>query len=143
MKIVICGSINFTYEIKEVADKLNILGHKAEIPYTAKEILNGELTIEQFKKEKETSGDGVFRKVSEDLIRRYYKLIKKSEAILVLNLEKNGVRNYIGGNSFLEMGFAHCLNKKIYLWNDIPEMIYMDEIKAMRPIILRGNLKNL
>ena len=34
------------------------------------------------------------------------------------------------------MGFAHVLNKKIYLLNNIPEMSYSDEIRAMQPIVL-------
>ena len=41
------------------------------------------------------------------------------------------------------MGFAHVLNKKIFILNDIPEMIYIDEIKAMQPIILNGNLAKI
>ena len=58
-------------------------------------------------------------------------------------LEKNNIKNYIGGNSFLEMGFAHILNKKIFILNDIPEMIYTDEIEAMQPIALRGDLTKI
>ena len=133
----------FSYEIKEYADKLIGLGHSVEMPFTTKKILNGELTLEEYKKEKQKNGDGAFRKVSEDLIKRYYNLIKESDAVLVLNLDKNNVKNYIGGNVFLEMGFAHCLNKKIYLLNEIPQMNYTDEIIAMRPIILNGDLSKM
>lgn len=140
MKIVICASVMFSYEIKEYADKLIKMGHSVEMPFTTKKILNGELTLEEYKKEKERNGDGAFRKVKEDLIKRYYKLIKDGDAILVINLDKNGIRNYIGGNVFLEMGFAYCLDKKIYLLNEIPDMNYTDEIKAMQPIIIYGSL---
>jgi len=63
---------------------------------------------------KETKGEWAILDV--DVVsRRYYEIIKECDAILVLNLEKNKIKNYIGGNTFLEMGFAHVLNKKIYL----------------------------
>ncbi len=61
----------------------------------------------------------------------------------MINLTKKGIDNYIGGNTFLEMGFAYVLAKKIFLWQDIPEMIYTDEIKAMQPIILNGDLNKI
>ena len=140
MKIVICSSIDFTYEVKEVSDKLIAMEHETEIPLTSQRILRGELTLENLKKEKEKNGDGFVRKIKDDVIKRYYEIIKNSDAVLVVNYNKKGVENYIGGNTFLEMGFAHVLNKKIYLLNPIPEMGYRDEIVAMQPIILEGNL---
>jgi len=143
MKIVICASIYFTYEIKELSDKLIALGHETRIPYTSKKIIDGELTLGEYKKEKELRGDASFRKIKEDLIKRYYEFIKTDDAIVVLNLDKNNIKNYIGGNVFLEIGFAHVLNKPIYLYNDIPEMIYTDEIKAMRPIVIYQDLSKI
>ena len=59
---------------------------------------------------------------------------------MVVNVNKKGILNYIGGNSFLEMGFAHILNKPIFILNEIPEMIYTDEILAMQPVVLNGDL---
>lgn len=143
MKIVICSSIDFTHEVKDVFDKLKELGHETEIPLTSQRILNGELTLEDFKKEKETNGDGFVRKVKDDVIKRYYNLIKDSDAILVVNLEKKGIKNYIGGNTLMEMGFAYVLDKKIYLLNPVPEIGYKDEILAMQPVILNGDLNKI
>lgn len=140
MKIVICGSIDHTYEMKEAADKLVALGHEIELPLTSQKILGGELEMDEFKKEKEKNGDGSFRKIKFDVIKRYFEIIKKSDAILVCNFAKNGIENYIGGNTFLEMGFAHVLDKKIYLLNPIPEISYKDEILAMQPAVIEGNL---
>jgi predicted RNA-binding protein with PUA domain len=62
---------------------------------------------------------------------------------LVVNEDLNGIKGYIGGNSFLEMGFAHVLNKKIFLLNPISEMGYEDEIVAMKPVILNGDLDKI
>lgn len=36
--------------------------------------------------------------------------------------------------------FAHILNLPIYLINPLPEMDYLDELKAMQPVILNGDL---
>ncbi len=143
MKIVICASIEFTCEIEKISEKLKSAGHDVETPLTSQRILSGELTMEEFMKEKESNGDEAFRKISDDVIRRYYEIIKNSDAVLVVNYNKKGVENYIGGNTFLEMGFAHVLNKKIYLLNPIPEISYKDEIVAMQPMILGGNLGDI
>ena len=53
---------------------------------------------------------------------------------------KNNIKNYVWGNSLIEIAFAHVLWKKIFLLNSIPEMNYSDEIEAMNPFILNGNL---
>jgi len=142
MKIAICGSLNFTYEIKKVADDLKKMSFDVTIPISAEKILKKEFSLEEIKKEKE---DGKFseRAIRFNSIRAYWEIIKNSDVILVANFEKNNIKNYIGGNSFLEMGFAHILNKKIFILNDIPEMIYTDEIEAMQPIVLRGDLTKI
>jgi predicted RNA-binding protein with PUA domain len=123
----------FSREMVGASERLEKQGHIVVIPKHTKEyaLLN---SLD------EMHGESVKNKIEHDLIRDYYEEIKNSDAILILNLEKSGVENYIGGNSFLEMGFAHVLNKKIYLLNPIPEIGYSDEIIAMQPMILDGNL---
>jgi len=144
MKIVICASISFTYKIKEVADVLSRDGYEVEIPWSAQRILDGDMSFEHWQSVKEKEGDISFRESSgEDFIKKHYNLIKDSDAILVLNIEKKGVKNYIGGNTFLEMGFAYISDKKIFLLNEIPECSYTDEIKAMRPIVLGGDINKI
>ena len=73
--------------------------------------------------------------------------IKKMDAVLVLNLdkEKNGklLKNYIGGATFLEMYDAFRLDKKIYLYNDIPDGMLYDEIEGFGPIIINGDLDQI
>jgi len=144
MKIVICASISFTHKIKEVSDELKKLGHKVEIPFYSEKILGGELSLEEYERIKQKNGDLELRKkAKEDLIKKYFKLIKDADAILVLNLDKNGIKNYIGGNTFLEMGFAYVLGKKIFLFNEIPDVPYKDEIKAMNPIVIHGDISKI
>lgn len=142
MKIAICGSLNFTHEIKKLADELLLLGFEVQILLSSEKILKGIFSLDEIKKEKET-GEFSNRAIKYDSIRGYWKIINDFDAILVANYDKNNIKNYIGGNTFLEMGFAHILNKKIFLLNDIPDMIYIDEIKTMQPIIINGNLKKV
>jgi hypothetical protein len=76
-----------------------------------------------------------------DVIRKYFHEIKEVDAILVLNYTKNGIENYVGGNSLIEMAFAHVLNKKIFLLNPIPKMNYSDEIESFFPVVLNGKIE--
>jgi len=84
------------------------------------------------------------QKYKNDAIREFWALMKNADALLVANYDKSGVKNYIGGNAFLEMGFAHVLNQKIYLLNPIPHMPYYEtEIIAMRPLVIDGDLSKI
>ncbi len=144
MRITICSSVNLTDKIGEVADKLSGQGHEVEIPFYSRKILNGEMSLDEFSRIKDEKGDACFREeAGEDLIIRYYNMIKGSDAILVVNGDRKGIENYIGGNTFLEMGFAHVLGKRIFLLNPIPDMMYKDELLAMKPVILNGDLSRI
>ena len=87
-------------------------------------------------------------KEHQDFKARMYKqseeLISKMDAVLVLNFDKDTLegiqKNYIGGATFLEIYDAFRLNKKIYLYNDIPTGMLYDEIQGFAPIIINGNL---
>ena len=142
MKIAICGSLNFTNEISQLAQDLKKQGHEVSIPLSSEKILKGEVSLETIKKEKE---EGTFssRAIKFNSIKEYWDIINNSDAILVANFDKNNTLNYIGGNTFLEMGFAHILNKKIFLLNNIPNLNYKDEIEAMQPIILERDLSKI
>ncbi len=70
-------------------------------------------------------------------------VILENDAVLVLNFEKNGIKNYIGGATFLEMYDAFKLGKKIYLYNDIPDGMLKDEIVGFYPVIINGDLSKI
>ena len=73
--------------------------------------------------------------------------IKNMDAVLVLNFDKitdeKIEKNYIGGATFLEIYDAFRLNKKIYLYNDIPKGMLYDEIEGFAPIIINGDLSKI
>lgn len=137
MKIVICGSMKFSEEMLDLKLKLNSLGfNQVVVPRNTEKYAIKE-------KQFEVSSESVKNKIDHDLIREYYQEINSADAVLVANYDKNGIKNYVGGNSFLEAAFAHVLNKRLYFLNDIPEMSYSDEMKALRPIILNGDLNQI
>jgi len=83
-------------------------------------------------------------KIKTKLIDKHIEKIKNSDAILVLNFDKGGIKGYIGGNSFLEMGIAYYLNKKIFIWKKPSESLpYFEEIMALKPIIINENLEKI
>ena len=73
-------------------------------------------------------------------IKWYHDSIKNSDAILVLNFDKNGVKNYVGGNTLMEMGFAHVNDKRVFLLNSAPEMGYREEILATTDKVINDDL---
>ena len=78
--------------------------------------------------------------IKDGLIRRQLNNFLDSDAILVMNYDKNGVENYVGGNTLMEMGFAYAQGIEIFLLNNIPDIAYADEIIGMKPLVLGGDL---
>lgn len=135
MKVVICCSMSASKKVLQVAKQLNKMGHELILPCNLEKYAEGIWDMEN-------AHESTQNKIEGDLIRGYYEKIKNCDAVLAVNEEKKGIANYIGGNTFLEIGFAHVLNKKIFLLNPVPEISYKDEIIAMQPIILNGDLNN-
>ena len=133
MKIGIIGSMQYTEKMIEVRDKLIELGHNAFVTDLHKALIG--------KTDEEKEKIKLYQKNNMDAIRVFWKAMQGSDAVLVLNYDKNGIKNYIGGNTLMEIGFAHVLNQKIFLINPIPEIPYYEsEIKAMKPIIINEDL---
>jgi len=139
MKIALCGSTDFYPEMDRVKNELMLRGHEVLHPRdTAPNSINTTFTADH---KQNMSAEARTKK--NVLIKSHMNAIADSDAILVVNLEKNGVQNYIGGNVFLEMGFALAYKKKIFVLNPLPESSYIDEITGMLPIVLDENLKNI
>lgn len=136
MKIVVACSMAAAELCLEVKNELERLGHKVVVPRNIDKYASGELSFEQ-------KWESSQHKIEHDLIRGYYKIIADSDVLLVINQDKQGQKNYIGGNTFLEIGFAHVLRKPIYLYNEIPDLGYTSEIIAMRPTVIFGDLSRI
>lgn len=140
MRITICGSSTFRKEKDELKTKLEKLGIKVYLDQYTIKLAQGKL--KNFLKQVQKDHASIKQRYS--LIQTYFQEIKNSDAILIANYTKNNIKNYIGANTFLEMGFAFVLNKKIFLLNNIPDQKYIsDEIKVFSPIILKNNLTKI
>lgn len=133
MHVVVCGSMTSSEKMVEIKNELESLGHSALLPMHTEAYANKEKT-------EESDEESAENKIEGDLIRDYYKKIEDADVVLIVNEKKNGVEGYVGGNTFLEMGFGHVLNKKVYMLNEIPDVSYTSEIVAMQPIVLDGDL---
>lgn len=123
-------------EILQVQKELKNNGWEVEIP-------EGVKRPEIKAKTEASASEKADIKIKYDLIRKYYKKMKKYDIVLVVNSDKNGIKGYIGGNTFIEMAFAHILNKPLYCLYSLPDMDYLPEIMAMQPIILNGDLDKI
>ena len=128
--------MQFHRQMAEAQKELEVRGFSVLVPTE----LGNEKTNESFMSSDE---DKISTKIEYDFIREHFRKIEKSDAILVLNYEKKEIAGYIGGNTFLEVGYAFGLGKKIYLLYPVPKMDYSVEMHAMKPVVLNGDLATL
>ena len=132
MKIGIIGSMQFTEKMIEARDELIKRGHAAFLTNLASPFIG--------KTDEEKERIKIDQKNNLDAIREFWRLMQGADAVLVMNFDKHGIKNYIGGNTLMEIGFAHVLDQKIFLLNSIPEMQYCkSEIEAVKPVIISGD----
>ena len=138
MKIMICCSTAFYDRVEEISNRLIDKGYSVIYP-------NG--YIENNFELDEDATDEEYSKFFRDMYQESIDKIKEIDGILVLNYDKNknGVvyENYIGASTFLEMYEAFMNNKKIFLFNGIPDNMLFDEIKSFQPIVLKGDINNI
>ena len=135
MKITVCCSLSFTDEVKKIAEDLKKLGHEVLPP-------NG-VMIDAIHR---PDFDPIAAKHDNgyDAIREHFGKIKDSDAILVCNYTKNNIENYIGANTFLEMGYAYHNKKPIFTLNPLPDYKYInDETLSFGVKVLNGDLTKL
>ena len=141
MKIYVLGSSAFKKEMVEAKNRLCEIGFDGWIHPHYEAFARGEL-LEIVNRC--ANGEHAAVKREYDYFNQHYKHILESDAILIVNNEKNGIKNYIGGNVLVEMGQAFVNKKQIFFLNGMPAGLpYMDEIEAMDPICLNGDLNNI
>ena len=141
MKITIIGSSAFRKEMVEYMEKLEEMGYEPIVhPHYVQSIREGRTDI----MDRIAKGEHAQLKKENDYIMWYHDAIVGSDAVLVMNFEKREIANYVGGNTLMEIGFAYVNHKKIYLVNPIPtEVSYKDEIIAMDPVVINGDLSKI
>ena len=132
MKILICCSKAFYGKIDGIKSELEEKGHSILLPNSHDnpgreyEILNKDV-------EEHAKWKGEMFRLSEQKI-------KEVDALLVLNYEKKGQANYIGGATLLEMYDAFRQGKPIFMMNPAPENMLKDEVVGLNPILINGDL---
>ena len=128
-KLVICGSMRFVDQMKEWQQKLESDGYEVYVP-----------TLFDFHKVRDEDGDlERFEEIKRRETKNHFEKVGLADMLLVLNYDKDGKKNYIGGNTFAEISYAVGLNLcygrniEIYTVNPLPEDApYHEELKAWR-----------
>lgn len=133
MRIGVVGSMQNTERMLFIRNRLIELGHDAFISKFYEQFIG--------KSDEEKERIKIDLKNNLDAIREFWEAMQGADAILVANFDKGNIKNYIGGNTLMEIAFAHVLKQKIFLLKNIPDIpYYKSEIEAVKPIIINGNL---
>ena len=136
MKIGIIGSMHFSEKMLEVAEGLKKLGHEV--------LLSNFVNSFPGKNDDEKEVIKLNQKFEEDAMRRDWNTMKDADVLLVINLERHGIPNYIGGNTLFELAAGYFSGKKIFFYNPIPEIpYYKTELEAVKPVIIEGDLSKI
>ena len=136
MNIYIIGSMAFAREMLESRERLSSLGHDATVPPDTEFFLEGGLTTDDHEAD-------LRHCLETDVMRESYRIIEKTDAILVLNYPKHGLDGYIGAATLMEIGLAYHFGKKIFLLYPPPglhQARYSHELAIIGPTVLNGNL---
>lgn len=126
-RLVICGSMSARAYMIEVRDALNRMG----IPSLLPDIVSDTWDL---------SADELIRRKRRASIRHMRRIMTRStEGVVVVNVAKYGVRDYIGPNTFGEIAVAFAHHKRVFLWQGIPDQ-YEEELVAWGAEALLGEL---
>ena len=139
MKIMICGSMTFAKEMLKTKEILEKMGHLVKIPTDALDIVNGDHNHDDLESDYNHC-------VENDIMRTHFKFVEESDAVLVLNHDKNNTKGYIGTATLMEVGLAHYFHKKIFLLQELPhhsEHRWTHEVRIMQPVVLNGDFSKI
>lgn len=133
MKIFIACSKYFYHKIMPIKNYLESEGYDIVLPNCFDNPFEEELIRVK------SDEDHAYWKC--EMMRRHEVTLRDVDAILVLNFEKKGIPNYIGGATFMEVIKAWEYGLKIFFYNPLPNCSFTDELKGMMPIVINGNLE--
>lgn len=137
MKIVVGGSMAFAKEQLFVKNGLEELGHEVFVTDDIDVYVDNPAAKDNFDEELKAC-------LENDIVRSFFNKIKETDAYVVVNKEKRGIRGYLGTSVLMEIGLAYYLGKKIFLLEEIDKAQgYALEIAIMNPVILNGDLSGV
>ena len=140
--ITICSSASFYKEALEIEKQLRKLGYRVKIPITARVMQkNNMYDVEKYKSWLKKPEQYNFKT---KLMVGHFKKVITGDAILVLNLKKNGMPGYIGGNVLMEMVIAFHYKKPIYIYDAIADnLAFKEEVYGLNPIFIQKKLDRI
>jgi hypothetical protein len=140
--ITICSRASHYRQVLEIEKELKKLGFKIKIPKTANTMKrNNDFDVSHYKTWFKNKND--YHKKTKLMLGHFKKVIE-SDAILITNFEKNGIKGYIGGNTLMEMLVAFLNKKPIYIYNKPSEKLStIEEIYGLKPKIINGDLTKI
>lgn len=135
MEIFITASKNSYDKVGEIKEQLEAMGHVVTPPNGFNEPEVEEATRQLSPEE--------YSAWKAEMIREDGRIVAANDAVLVLNMEKHGQPNYVGGATFLEMFKAFDMGKKLFMYNPIPEGMLTDEIIGLQPVVINQDLSKI
>ncbi len=143
MKKTICigSSVSFYKEVASIRKALSSLGFMVLVPDVAEEMEKLNDFDEQKQRDKYQEYSAEMKK---RVVTYLFEKIEKSDAFLVVNKEKHGIKGYIGPNVLMEIAIAVYLGKPIFLLSDMgEELSAFGEISALQPIVINTDLTKI
>lgn len=132
MKIFICASKHNYSHIPDVKTALEQMWHIITLP-NSYDNPGMETSIRQKSKEEHI-------KWKQEMLNLQSEKVSENDAILVMNFDKNWMKNYIWWATFLEVYEAFIQWKKIFFYNPLPEWILYDELAGINPAVINWDL---
>ncbi|MCX4151509.1 MULTISPECIES: hypothetical protein [Paraburkholderia] len=118
-------------ELLDCASVLNAEGIATVVPEPEDEVVQ-QLSLFEFETFKRRVSFAHLRKIRDP----------RTYGVLAVNVDRHGILNYVGPNTFAEIAVAFAQSKKIFLLQNVPEA-YHDELSAWRATPLLGRLDRL
>lgn len=130
-RVVIIGSMSVYDKMGAIASELNASGIHTVVPEAEGDAVR-QLSLFDFEQFKRRVSFAYLRKIRDP----------RTYCVLAVNLDRHGILNYIGPNTFAEIAVAFAQSKRIYLYQGMPEA-YSDELSAWGCTQLNGRLDAL
>ncbi len=137
MIITIGGSMVFAKEQVEAKKVLENKGHEVLLTDNIEEYVNSPSIKQSYEEELRIS-------LENDIMMSFFNKLAKSDAFLVCNYDKKGIKGYLGTSVLMEMGLAYYLNKKIFLLYDIDRTQgYALEVDIIKPTVINEDYSKI
>jgi len=144
MKIAICSSALFAKQSREIKEKLEKRGLEVFLYPQSVRLRRKTVDVSEYYSMRKKKLTPELLGAKRQLMDKHFATIRECDAILVLNFDRQRKRGYVGGNTFLEMGIAYWLRKKVFIWKKPSKRLpYSEEIMAINPINVEENVERI